>query len=102
MQTIAGIVDHPFCTERAHAAHPDVEMRVAVFYKTKRWYHVVLAIKVRVADLERVIADNIYHGISERRLFVCVAVGCIKALYGKSLALLYIGIKFCERLHVAQ
>ena len=77
-------------------------MVIAVLDKIKRRNHVVLAIKVRVADLERVIADNIYHGISERRLFVCVAVGCIKALYGKSLALLYIDIKFCERLHVAQ
>ena len=95
MQTIAGVVDNPFCTERAHAALPDVGMRIAAFDKTKRRYHIVLAVAVKVADLKRVIADYIYHGISERRLFFCVAIGCVKTLRRKGLALLYISIKFC-------
>ena len=36
MHTIAGVVNHPFCTKRAHAALPDVGMRIAVLDKIKR------------------------------------------------------------------
>ena len=108
MQTIAGIVDNPFCTERAHTALPDVGMGIASLDKPKRRYHVVLAIAVRVAYLQGIVRDYICHSVRGESLFVFVIVFVfvfvfvivsvfvfVKTLCGKALALLYIGIKFC-------